>query len=73
MPIFRRHDEAPRERTNEDRERARAERAARRAGRPLPPRDAPVAPTTDFEAVLDEPPEVNGASRSRPIDRKSVV
>jgi UPF0755 protein len=47
MPIFRRQDEAPRERTLEERERARAERAARRAARgdsfefPAVPPEAP--------------------------------
>ncbi|HEX8207199.1 MAG TPA: endolytic transglycosylase MltG [Solirubrobacteraceae bacterium] len=45
MPIFRRQDEAPRERSAEERERARAERAARRAAR---------GDSFEFPAVPDE-------------------
>ncbi|HEV2999953.1 MAG TPA: endolytic transglycosylase MltG [Solirubrobacteraceae bacterium] len=59
MPIFRRHDDAPRERTPEERERARLERQARRAARsgaplPEPPPPAPDPPTP--HRVRDEPP-----------------
>ena len=60
MPIFRRHEEAPRERTPEERERARLEREARRTGRPLPSDGNGSAgnglPERDFE--IDDPPEL---------------
>jgi PDZ domain-containing protein len=49
MPIFRRTEEPPRARTSEERERARADRAARRAART----GEPTPPPTDAHAPED--------------------
>ncbi len=66
MPIFRRHDDAPRERTPEERERARAERAARRASRSGGAEPPP--PAFADEAFEDESPEITDLRPPRERD-----
>ncbi len=79
MPIFRRQDEAPRERTPEERERARLEREARRTGRPVPPvaerpeREArrtgrPVPPVAERPPAPSPSPSRSDVAEEEPQD-----
>ena len=72
MPIFRKHDDAPRERTPEERERARAERAARRAARSgtaeLPPDLADEPRGAEPRAPAPPPAEPHDLEPPEPRD-----